>query len=80
MVPLCQYRHIFGKEKRGIHSYRFLDIAIVDTLLTFILSLAISYYFKINLILVFVLLIILSVIIHRIFCVDTTLTKMFFKN
>ena len=80
MVSLCQYRHIFGKEKRGIHSYRFLDIAIVDTLLTFILSLAISYYFKINLILVFVLLIILSVIIHRIFCVDTTLTKMFFKK
>lgn len=80
MVSLCQYRHIFGKEKKGIHSYRFLDIAIVDTLLTFILSLAISYYFKINLIFVFVLLIILSIIIHRIFCVDTTLTKMFFKK
>lgn len=80
MVSLCQYRHIFGKEKKGVHSYRFLDIAIVDTLLTFILSLAISYYFKINLILVFVLLIIFSVIIHRIFCVDTTLTKMFFKK
>ena len=45
MVSLYQYRHIFGKEKEGIHSYRFLDVAIVDTLLTFILSLAISYYF-----------------------------------
>lgn len=80
MVSLCEYRYIFGKEKKGVHSYRFLDIAIVDTLLTFILSLAISYYFKINLIFVFVLLIILSVVIHRIFCVDTTLTKMFFKK
>ncbi len=80
MVSLCQYKHIFGKEKEGVHSYRFLDIAIVDTLLTFILSLAISYYFKINLIFVFVLLVILSIIIHLIFCVNTTLTKMFLKN
>ena len=79
MVSLCQYRHIFGKEREGVHSYRFLNIAIVDTILTFILSLAISYYFKINLILVFVLLIILSVFIHRIFCVDTTLTKIILK-
>ena len=80
MVSLCQYKHIFGKEKEGVHSYRFFNIAIVDTLLTFILSLAISYYFKINLIFVFVLLVILSIIIHRIFCVNTTLTKMFLKN
>lgn len=80
MVSLCQYKNIFGKEKEGVHSYRFLNIAIVDTLLTFILSLAISYYFKINLLFVFVLLVILSIIIHRIFCVNTTLTKMFFKN
>ncbi len=78
MVSLCQYKNIFGKE--GVHSYRFLNIAIVDTLLTFILSLVISYYFKINLLFVFVLLVILSIIIHRIFCVNTTLTKMFFKN
>ena len=80
MVSLCQYRHIFGKEKEGVHSYRFLDIAIVDTFLTFILSLAISYYFKVNLIFVFVLLIILSLIIHYIFCVDTTLTKIILKH
>ena len=77
MTFLCYYRHIFGKEKEGIHSYRFMDIAIVDVLLTFIGALVIAYYFKLNIIVVFIILIILGTIIHYIFCVETTITKMF---
>ena len=77
MTFLCQYRHIFGKEKEGLHSYRFMDIAIVDVLLTFIGALLIAYYFKLNIILVFIFLIILGTLIHYIFCVETTITKMF---
>lgn len=71
MTFLCQYRHIFGKEKEGIHSYRFMNIAIIDVLLTFIGALVIAYCFKLNIILVFI---ILRTIIHYIFCVET---KMF---
>lgn len=77
MTFLCYYRHIFGKEKEGLHSYRFMDIAIVDVLLTFIGALLIAYYFKLNIILVFIILIILGTLIHYIFCVETTITKMF---
>lgn len=77
MTFLCQYRHIFGKEKEGIHSYRFMNIAIVDVLFTFIGALLIAYYFKLNIIIVFIGLIILGTIIHYIFCVETTITKMF---
>ena len=77
MTFLCQYRHIFGKEKEGLHSYRFMDIAIVDVLLTFIGALLIAYWFKVNIILVFIFLIILGTLIHYIFCVETTITKMF---
>tara|TARA_Y100000385_G_scaffold166132_1_gene172180 strand:- start:328 stop:564 length:237 start_codon:yes stop_codon:yes gene_type:complete len=77
MTFLCQYRHIFGKEKEGLHSYRFMNIAIVDVLLTFIGALLIAYYFKLNIILVFIFLIILGTLIHYIFCVETTITKMF---
>lgn len=77
MTFLCQYRHIFGKEKEGIHSYRFMDIAIMDVLLTFIGAIIIGYYFKLNIILVFIILIILGTLIHYIFCVETTITKMF---
>jgi len=77
MTFLCDYRHIFGKEKEGIHSYRFMDIAIMDVLLTFIGAIIIGYYFKLNIILVFIILIILGTLIHYIFCVETTITKMF---
>lgn len=77
MTFLCHYRHIFGKEKEGIHSYRFMDIAIMDVLLTFIGALLIAYCFKLNIILVFIFLTILGTIIHYIFCVETTITKMF---
>jgi fatty acid desaturase len=77
MTFLCQYRHIFGKEKEGIHSYRIMDIAIMDVLFTFIGALVIAYWFKLNIILVFIVLIILGTIIHYIFCVETTITKMF---
>lgn len=77
MTFLCYYRHIFGKEKEGLHSYRFMNIAIVDVLLTFIGALVIAYYFKLNIILVFIILIILGTLIHYIFCVETTITKMF---
>ena len=77
MTFLCHYRHIFGKEKEGIHSYRFMDIAIMDVLFTFIGALLIAYCFKLNIILVFIFLTILGTIIHYIFCVETTITKMF---
>lgn len=77
MTFLCQYRHIFGKEKEGLHSYRFMNIAIVDVLLTFIGALVIAYWYKLNIILVFIFLIILGTIIHYIFCVETTITKIF---
>lgn len=77
MTFLCQYRHIFGKEKEGIHSYRFMNIAIMDVLLTFIGALVIAYWYKLNIILVFIVLVILGTIIHYIFCVETTITKMF---
>ena len=77
MTFLCDYRYIFGKEKEGIHSYRFMDIAIMDVLLTFIGAIIIGYYFKLNIILVFIILIILGTLIHYIFCVETTITKMF---
>ena len=77
MTFLCKYKHIFGKEREGIHSYRFMDIAIMDVLFTFIGAIIIAYYLKLNIILVFIFLIILGTIIHYLFCVETTITKMF---
>jgi len=73
---LCKYKDIFGKPKKGIHSYRIFNIAIVDTLLTIVLAFIISYSFKKTFFLVFLILMIISIIVHKIFCVETTLTNL----
>ena len=75
-MSLCKYKDIFGKSKEGPHSYRFLNIAIVDTVLTIIIGYFISKFFKLNLFHVLIGLFILGTIIHKIFCVETTLTKL----
>ena len=36
----------FGKPREGLHSYRFLDFAIVDILLTILLGIIIQKLFK----------------------------------
>jgi hypothetical protein len=77
-MELCQYRHIFGKEKKGVHSYRILDIAIVDLLFTILGALVLSTYFKQSFWLIFVIIMIIGIILHRLFCVRTTLTKNIF--
>jgi hypothetical protein len=77
-MGLCKYRDIFGKVGSGVHSIRFFNIAVVDTLLTFVLAYVINSYLKSNLLVIFFLLIVASILIHKAFCVETTLTKMFF--
>ena len=76
-MSLCKFKDIFGKVKEGPHSYRIFNIAIVDTVLTIIIGFFIAKYFKLKLIYVLIVLFILAVIIHKIFCVETTLTKLF---
>jgi hypothetical protein len=78
-MNLCKYRDIFGKVGTGVHSFRFLNIAIVDTLLTLAAAYVINSYLQSNLLIIFFILIVLSIVIHKAFCVETTLTKMFFS-
>lgn len=77
-MSLCKYKDIFGKVGEGAHSVRFFNFAVVDTLLTFVAAYIINLYLKSNVYLIFFILLIASIFIHRIFCVETTLTKMFF--
>ena len=77
-MSLCKYKDIFGKVGEGAHSVRFFNFAVIDTLLTLVLAYIINLYLKTNLLVIFIVLIILSIAIHRLFCVETTLTKMFF--
>jgi len=77
---LCPYKDILGKPNTGVHSYRILNIAIVDVIATLLLAIIISFISKQNVLLIFCILIIISLFIHKLFCVDTTLTKLVFNK
>ena len=78
---LCQYKDIFGKPNEGVHMYRLYDIAIVDVILTILGGIIIACIFNVNYVQTIILLFILGIIMHRMFCVDTTINKFIFcKN
>lgn len=75
----CKYSDIFGKPNTGSHKYRLFDVAIVDLVLTiivaYLLSLSLSYSFG----LIFAWLMVLSIVFHKLFCVETTVVKLLNK-
>ena len=79
-MNLCKYKNIFGIPNKGIHSYRFLGVAIVDVILTLILVILISYFFKVSFKYTFIFVFGLGIIVHRLFCVRTTIDKLLFSN
>ena len=76
---LCPYKNLFGKPNEGVHKYRILDIAIIDLLLTVGAAYLISRYYNQDFKLIFTILILLGIIMHRIFCVKTTIDKLLFR-
>jgi hypothetical protein len=77
---LCEYKDILGKVGEGAHSIRIFNIAIVDVLLTIITAYIIhlltpSYRFLSVLLILFAS----GIILHRIFCVRTTIDKLLFR-
>jgi len=71
-------KDIFGKPREGLHSYRIFNIAIVDVLLTILLAFLISYFLSYKFIYVLVFLFLSGIILHRLFCVRTTIDKLLF--
>ena len=70
----------FGVPKVGIHSHRIFNIAYVDVMMTIIGALLLAWAMKWNYLKTIVGMFILGIIIHRMFCVRTTLDKLLFLN
>lgn len=77
-MSLCQYKNLFGEPGKGVHSYRIGGIAAVDLGLTILAAFIISFLFKTNFIVTLLVLLLLGIILHRIFCVRTTVDKFLF--
>ena len=78
---LCKYKDILGKPNQGVHSYRIFNIAIVDVAMTilgaFIIHLFLPQY---NFFYILLTLFITGIILHRLFCVRTTIDKLLFPK
>ena len=82
-MSLCKYKNIIGIPRTGIHALRdpFFDIAINDVAVVVVSAYIINMYFT-NYSFLYVLIIILmiGILAHRVFCVRTTVDKFLFPN
>jgi hypothetical protein len=76
----CPYKNILGKPLSGVHSYRFANVAIVDVIMTIIAAFIISAVFAISFWKVLGVSFIIGIVLHRFFCVRTTVDKLLFTN
>ncbi len=79
-MTLCYYSDMFGKPNTGFHTFRLFDLALIDLLFTFIFA-YIFYYilnYKINYFLILIILFIFGILMHRLFCVKTTIDTILF--
>ena len=76
----CPYKNMLGKLGEGVHSYRFANLAIVDVIMTIIAAFIISAVFAISFWKVLAVSFILGIVLHRLFCVRTTVDKLLFPN
>jgi hypothetical protein len=74
----CKYRHIFGEERKGFHSFRVLDVAIGDVIGTVLVSLLIAYYFNVSLAKTLLVAFVIGIVAHRLFCVNTKINTIIF--
>lgn len=79
-MSLCKYKNALGIPGKGIHSYRFMGVAIADVIMTIIASIIIYKIFNISFLYTCVFLFILGIILHRVFCVRTTIDKLLFPR
>lgn len=80
MFGLCKYKDIFGKPNTGLHSLKILDIATFDVLCVIIIGMLISNTFKMSLLYTIISIFLLGIILHRLFCVRTTVDRLLFPK
>jgi hypothetical protein len=79
-MSLCDYKDALGEPGKGIHSYRFMGVSIADVIITIIGALILSFIIKKPFLVVLLVLFILGIISHKLFCVRTTIDKLLFIN
>jgi hypothetical protein len=72
---LCKYSKLLGEPGKGAHSLRICNIAVVDVLLTALVAWLLGWWLDKSIICIFVILLLIGIILHRVFAVNTTVNK-----
>ena len=80
MWYFCKYKDSLGKPGEGLHSYRIYNISVLDVLFTFMLAKFIQYYIleEYEFLMILVSCFAAGIVLHRGFCVKTTIDKLLF--
>lgn len=77
---LCKYRDVLGAPGTGVHAHRIAGVAVVDLGLTILAAAVFAWWFDWSFGYTFIGLMVLSVFVHRAFCVRTTLVDFLFER
>ena len=80
-MNLCKYKHVFGEEGTGVHSLRLFNLAVADVMGTIVIALALAWWMQLtltNTVLFICIVFLIAILVHRAFCVNTTINKMIF--
>lgn len=77
-MNLCDYKDSLGKPSEGLHSYRLFDIAIIDVIFMVCGAYAIASYTGESFLLCLLAIFVIGIVMHRVFCVRTTIDKLLF--
>ena len=74
-MKFCQYSNIFGVAGQGVHKYRIFDTAIVDYVGTILLAMILTKFTKIPFVISTIIMFVLGILMHALFCVNTNAVK-----
>lgn len=76
---LCKYKNIFGAPKEGVHKHRLFGVAVVDVGCTILMAALLAWLFSWRFDITLLVLFLLGIALHRLFCVRTTVDHLLFR-
>ena len=73
--PFKKFSNIFGESGKGVHSFKILNTAIVDYLLTILLAFLLAWITNIPVVIMTIIVFIIGIILHILFGVNTNTVK-----
>jgi hypothetical protein len=77
---LCKYRNALGVPGKGAHSIRLGGVAVVDVIMTLVGAYIIARWARASFAWTAAGLFLVGIILHRLFCVRTTIDRLLFPN